>query len=95
MKKRGVTLILRYFGPCGSGFSFAAKVDIATTTDVMKVVPPSKTQMDFAASIVFSLAAAIPENTSGAPFPKANNVTPASESLSLKVTVMVSKAGVK
>lgn len=70
----GVTLIF-YFG-----FSDAL-VAIVITQHVMKKVPPYNTLMlKLASADVAPSIAARPENTSGAPFPKARSVTPASDS---------------
>lgn len=75
----------------------AAWQEKATTTLDTNKVPPSIIDTLFVASRVpsplFDDAAAIEENTSGAPFPSARRVTPARESDSLKVDVIVSRAG--
>lgn len=66
---------------------------------VMKKVPPNTTATLLVASKGWSLffvsAAAIDENTSGAPLPNASKVTPAKEFDKLNLKVKVSKAGDK
>jgi hypothetical protein len=82
MNKEPVTLIFR------SGFD--AKVDIVTTTVVMKSDEPRRGLIVVTAS---SLPADIEVKRSGAPFPKARIVTPAKDSEMPKVTVMYSRDG--
>jgi len=88
-------LILRIGGPFGSGFMFEARTVKATTTAEMKKVPPTMIAVLFTPSGFSSPTAAIDENTSGAPFPSAKSVTPASDSGNLNVVVIVSRAGDK
>jgi len=73
--------------------SFEAFVLRATTTHVIKTVPPNKMQTDFTASASSPPTAEMLLNTSGAPFPKARRVTPAKDSDIPNLTVMYSKAG--
>jgi hypothetical protein len=85
--------------PFGSGFILDARVERTTTTHVIKNVPPIITLTLFVALAIYPglelLAAAMAENTSGAPFPKARSVTPARESLQPNLVVIVSRDGDK
>ena len=97
MKNCGVTLIFLIGGPFGSGFMLVARAVKKITTVQIKKVPPIKIQTGWFASrdalLLGSPAAAIDPNTSGAPFPKASNVTPANDSLQLNLSVINSKHG--
>ena len=93
-KKLGVTLII------WPGIeALSAK---GMTAEVIKRDEPRRGVTAYIASPAYYLsyfsssdyvADAIAANTSGAPLPKANNVTPASDSGTLNVNVIVSKAG--
>ena len=83
-------------GPLGSGLRFDTDVEADTTMQVTKKVPPRRMEIDLVASgsdAVPAEAAAIALKTSGAPFPKANSVTPASESERPQAIVRCSRAG--
>jgi len=97
IKNLGVTYI--YLGGVPEESPVDALVESTTTTQVMKNVPPIITLTLLVALATYPglllFAAAIAEKTSGAPFPKARSVTPASESLHPNLVVMVSKDGDK
>ena len=81
-KNLGVTDI--YLSPSGE-----ALVLNVMTTLVMNTVPPIRTHTEL---VALSSPAAIDEKISGAPFPNARKVTPASDSGILNLTVMNSSA---
>ena len=96
-KNLGVTRIFLIGFPVSSSLRLATLEQSTVTMQVITKVPPRITLKLLVASLPSSgsppVAAAIAEKTSGAPFPKARKVTPASESLSPNFVVIVSRAG--
>jgi len=82
--------------PVLSGLRFEALVLIAVTTVEMKRVPPKMRLIDVVPSISIPSLLELAANEakkSGAPFPKASRVTPASDSGILNLVVMKAKLG--
>jgi len=82
--------------PVLSGLRLEALVLIAVTTVEMKRVPPKMRLIDVVPSISMPSLLELAANEakkSGAPFPKASRVTPASDSGILNLVVMKAKLG--
>lgn len=70
-----------------------AKITLPSTTLLTKKAPPSRPPKE--SDTLSFLAANIEENTSGAPFPKANKLTPARLADNFKVSASLARAGEK
>jgi hypothetical protein len=71
----------------------AARITLPKTTQLTKIAPPKSPPIDKETLSFF--AARIEEKTSGAPFPKANKLTPAIVGESFKVSAILARAGEK